>query len=558
MFVTALQDVVLPHFTGKIVNAIQNKQPLLKYFIVIALIIFGIQSMSTLTDWIDLFIFPNMQSFVRDKMIRRVVDMHKNSFAEIDIAVLITKILKLPFNILGFIDQYRYYIFPQIFVFIIACVYLFAYDYILSIIVAVTVGVVIGLLLWSPNVCSEAAANTERLANTIANEVEDIFTNIVSVYSQNTEPDELKYVDTLHHSYATSLRGTLKCVFLLKFAFFPIVFIFISAFMFRCYRLVLQKKLDTGKFVSLFMIMLYITNSIWRLVNQVRETAPRWGRIKESLTLFEVAENELVSPITIVQDSSDHSATYTSLEGIIGDETGLRLENVMFAYPTMKINILKNFSLHVPRKQRLAIVGTIGSGKTTVIKLIMKYYKPTQGNIYWNGISYDDISTETIRDRIGYVHQNPVLFNRSIYDNIVYGLPKNHAVTKKKISDLLIQVGMPELFQNMPNGLDSLVGKKGSKLSGGQRQMVWILRIMFHNPDVIILDEPTASIDDATKKVVQRLLELAMKDKTVIIVTHDTFLMDKVDRIITLRNGSIINDTSVNKPSLYADHFSML
>lgn len=548
MMITALQDIALPHFTGKIVNAIQQRSTLLKPFIIVLSIVCSIQVLNTYSDWLDVSIFPNMQSYVREKVLTRILEFHKASFTDMDVASLIVKLTRFPFNLIGFIDQFRYYVIPQTFVFIIAFFYILRYDLWLALAVLITFTIIVLSIIHSPEMCSESAQTTERIGNRMADEIDDLFTNMISVYSQNTENQELQRLGQYHSAYVKYNKETLSCAFLIKITLIPVVLCFICFFMYRCYKLLMSKLIDTGMFVSLFMIMFYLTNSLWRLISIIREVAPRWGRMKESLSIFEKTE---------LPKARDDTVPIHGIFNPIEFRSGLYLQNIKFSY-TNGVQFINNISLHIPPKQKIAIIGKIGSGKSTLIKLIMRYYIPVSGEIYWNGKPYSQLTAQGIRDRIGYVHQYPVLFNRTVYENIVYGLPHDHQVTKEKIDALLTQVGMPELFQNMPQGLDSSVGRKGSSLSGGQRQMVWILRIMFHNPDIIILDEPTASIDDATKQVVQRMLQLVMKDRTVIIVTHDAFLMDKVDRIITIDNGSIVNDTNTNPATLYVENFSSL
>jgi ABC-type bacteriocin/lantibiotic exporter with double-glycine peptidase domain len=172
---------------------------------------------------------------------------------------------------------------------------------------------------------------------------------------------------------------------------------------------------------------------------------------------------------------------------------------------------------------------------------LIKLNNPTDGTIFLNGISYSDISLKDIRKKIGYVPQQPVLFNRSILDNIKYS---NINISNETIMSLLHELNLIEAFSNLENGLDTKIGKNGSKISGGQRQLIWSLRILLHDPEILILDEPTASLDEKTKSLLIRLYDHFMGDKTIIMVTHDQTLMKYARRTIVLDSGRIVKDYS--------------
>jgi ABC-type multidrug transport system fused ATPase/permease subunit len=163
--------------------------------------------------------------------------------------------------------------------------------------------------------------------------------------------------------------------------------------------------------------------------------------------------------------------------------------------------------------------------------------------MYFRGQSFRNIPLKDLRKKIGYVPQVPILFNRSVYENISYG----NNISKDEIINILQEYNILKEFSNLEKGLDTPIGKNGSRLSGGQRQLVWCLRVLLNNPDVLILDEPTASIDFKTKEILNALLDKVMKDKIVIMVTHDDYLLQKADRVIVMQNGQIVKDIPKNK-----------
>jgi ABC-type bacteriocin/lantibiotic exporter with double-glycine peptidase domain len=165
---------------------------------------------------------------------------------------------------------------------------------------------------------------------------------------------------------------------------------------------------------------------------------------------------------------------------------------------------------------------------------------PQQGEIFMNGSAYSTLNNADVRRRIGYIPQTPVLMNRSIYENIVYGLPEEPS--KEVVETLMRDLGLGQFLDKLPQGLDTSVGVHGSKLSGGQRQITWVLKAILMNPEIIIMDEPTSAVDEETKGVLHYLLENVMEGKTVIMITHDKYLLKFADRVVTMKSGIIVSD----------------
>jgi ABC-type bacteriocin/lantibiotic exporter with double-glycine peptidase domain len=214
----------------------------------------------------------------------------------------------------------------------------------------------------------------------------------------------------------------------------------------------------------------------------------------------------------------------------------LKMDSIYYKYKSQKSWALENINLEVEEGETILVVGEIGSGKTTLIKLMLRLLKPSKGSIYLNGRCYKEFTVKSLYKKIGFMPQNCILFNRSILDNIRYD---NESVTKKQVIDLLHKFGIMKHFENLEKGIDSMAGKNGMNLSGGQRQLVWFIKLYLKNPDVIIMDEPTASIDHQTKDLFKTIINDFMREKTVIIVTHDTELNDIADRTLRVKNKSI-------------------
>lgn len=199
---------------------------------------------------------------------------------------------------------------------------------------------------------------------------------------------------------------------------------------------------------------------------------------------------------------------------------------------------LENVSLTIRKGEKIAIVGESGSGKSTLIKLLMKHKFLTLGTITIGGVNINQLSTNELSKHIMYIPQSPKLFNRTLYDNIVYGL--KHPPTREQLSETLRSMNIESISKVFIEKMDTLVGREGSLLSGGQRQIVWLLRSLYRVKPIIILDEPTASLDTNNKKMVIDSIKKIGYGKTIIIISHDE--VDPEFRKIEFKQGLQTNN----------------
>lgn len=220
-------------------------------------------------------------------------------------------------------------------------------------------------------------------------------------------------------------------------------------------------------------------------------------------------------------------------------EGGIQFNKVTFFYPGERKPALENVSFTIKSGEKVAIIGRIGSGKSTVQKLLLDLYQPSGGSVLIDGIDNQQIDPADLRRHVGYVPQDIVLFSGSIKDNIVYGT--SH-VTDETVIRVAHTSAVKYFVDRHPLGFDRQVGERGEALSGGQRQCIGLARAMLHNPSIFLMDEPTSGMDSSTESIVKNNLVTLLKDRTLILVTHKTSLLSLVDRIIVLDNGKIIAD----------------
>lgn len=216
----------------------------------------------------------------------------------------------------------------------------------------------------------------------------------------------------------------------------------------------------------------------------------------------------------------------------------ITFEEVDFRY-TEQEQVLEDFSLHIPAGQSIALVGHTGAGKTSIIKLIARFYEFQGGRLCIDGQDIRTFDLTAFREHLGIVSQVPFLFSDSITENIRYGRPE---ATDQEIEALAHRIGDGEWLQTLPDGLHSQVGERGSRLSMGQRQLVALIRVLVQDPRIFILDEATASVDPFTESQIQEALGLIMANTTAIIIAHRLSTVRNADRIIVLSEGNIIEE----------------
>lgn len=213
----------------------------------------------------------------------------------------------------------------------------------------------------------------------------------------------------------------------------------------------------------------------------------------------------------------------------------ITIENINFAYA--EENVLKNFSLEVPKGKTVALVGQSGSGKSTIANLLTRFYDVNDGKIAIDGTDIKDIEMHSLRALMGLVTQDSILFNDSIKNNLLIGKPN---ATDQEIIEALKVANAYEFVKDLPNGIETNIGDSGGKLSGGQKQRLSIARAVLKNPPIMILDEATSALDTESEKFVQVALENMMQNRTSIVIAHRLSTIQKADKIVVMQKGEIV------------------
>ncbi|WP_339159566.1 ABC transporter ATP-binding protein [Paenibacillus sp. FSL W8-0186] len=236
----------------------------------------------------------------------------------------------------------------------------------------------------------------------------------------------------------------------------------------------------------------------------------------------------------IMSDETEEYKGRQKPERITGE---YRFEGVGFKYKGSDRHVLQDFSLTVNPGETVAFVGESGSGKSTILNLIIGFYKPQSGKIWVDGIPMNELSMRRYRRTLAIVLQNNILFSGTIRENITYGLPH---ISEEKLQQAIWMANLQDVIDSLPDGLDTSVGEHGGRLSGGQRQRIAIARALVRDPKIIILDEATSALDNASERHVQQAMEQLMEGRTTFIVAHRLSTVKNADRIVVMKKGKIV------------------
>ena len=248
-----------------------------------------------------------------------------------------------------------------------------------------------------------------------------------------------------------------------------------------------------------------------------------------------IAAAERVFTIFDNEDKIKESNTPVKIDSF---KKSINFKNVNFKYENNKNTILEDINFEIIKGQNIAIVGKSGAGKTTLTDLLPRFYDPTDGDIFVDSLNLKDLALKDLRNLFGIVTQNVILFNDTIRNNIIQG---NENATDADIEKAIKSSNLEDLIDKLDHGLDTYIGENGVKLSGGEKQRLSIARALIKNPDILILDEATASLDSESEKKVHAAIDNLIIDRTVIIIAHRLSTIVNANKILVMDNGKIIN-----------------
>mgnify|MGYP003691545013 FL=1 len=409
-------------------------------------------------------------------------------------------------------------------IFLVAAILFYLYGFWYAFVTLITIGLYSYLTFQITEWRNAFRKRMNKSDNEVSTKMIDSLLNFETVKYFNNEIYESNRLDESLKEYELAANQSRHSLSLLNIAQTFIIMLGITIMLVMSAYGIRNGDISIGGFVVINAYMLQLYQPLNFLGSVYRE-------IRQALTDMENMFSLLdVSP-----------SSKSDLENLPNSNlTEIRFENVSFDYDVRR-TIINNITFKVPDGKKVAIVGPTGAGKSTISRLLFKFYNPKKGNIYINDTNINKVSQESLSKIIGVVPQDTVLFNDTIYYNIAYG---NTYSTKEEIISAAKNADIHNFIKILPDGYETIVGERGLKLSGGEKQRVAIARTILKNPRIFFFDEATSALDTSTEKEIQKNLEKISKNKTTLVIAHRLSTAASADNIIVLDKGVIIEEGS--------------
>ena len=554
MMAFPLESIVVPQIYSHFFEILSTKTEIsvfIKYLILIVVLLAVVNIANCSTTYIESYMIPELNGYIINYIFKNLLKKYENSITEIELGKIITRINVIPTYFKDIVTEFCIWIFPRALAIIIINIYFFYLNWKLGF-----VSIILLIIFFSVNLhlftsCISTSNERYALFEKKNQYTQDKLSNSHSIYSAGSLNKEISNYELNTNGFISKFKDNLSC--LSKATIFTsilIVIVFVGLNSMATY-LFIKKELSFTNLMAIFITIIYYIPCIVTINSTMPNLINCYGALESLDDFVEDLYNINVKNINKVEEPS--------IKIIRGN---IVINNLNFGYNTKsndtelshadlidsegqyimkestRNNLFQNFYLTIKENEKIAIVGPSGNGKSTLIKLIMGYYKINNNMVFIDGIDINKFNLNDLRKQISYVNQNSKLFNMSLLENIQYG----NNFTRKEIEDLCKKIHLDNVFKNLKNGLDTQVGIDGNNLSGGQKQLVHILRCICKKNKIIILDEPTSAIDkENTGNVVNAIKELS-KNNTLILITHDESILSIVDRVVTLDSGKIVND----------------
>ena len=368
-----------------------------------------------------------------------------------------------------------------------------------------------------------------KSSNKLNGQLADVISNVLAVKSSGAEATEQKFFTKTVNSWRNSSLDVMRGFLKVSTVYSSInMVIKIGAITFAVYAA--QNNLVSV--ASVYLIITYtgsVAHELWNMNGIMRNYNRIIGNANDMVEVLQ-------TPTTLIDKSS------SKLEVASGK---ISMDKITFTHDEGQGDTLfHDFSLDIKPGEKIGLVGASGSGKTTLTKLLLRFADIDSGKITIDGQDISEVTQASLRAKIAYVPQEPLLFHRSVRENIAYGRPD---ATDTEIEEAAKKAGAYDFIVGLKDGFDTMVGERGIKLSGGQRQRVAIARAILKDAPILVLDEATSALDSESEALIQKSLETLMENRTSIVIAHRLSTIAKLDRIIVLKNGKIVEDGSHDK-----------
>lgn len=523
-----LEALLLPQMYSSFFDTIKTDkrtQTFVKYFLILTTILIITYSSASLQHYYEAQLLPEINAHYINFIYSNIIKKYKNQYSDLDMGSILGKMTSIPTIIRELTSDICSWILPRALSIIIINIYFFFIHWKLGLVSLILIIIFIFINLNTFDKCVYQATERQKSQDLKNSEINDKLNNLYSIYSAGDIEHEIESYQSNTLKLKKKHIAALTCVNhnkIINIVFLISLFIITNAYITFLYK---SGEISFNLLVALFITVIYYIPCFYNVSEAIPDITHYFGVL------------------------NNYDSFLSDLEKVEKDDNNDNRPDIKISKGTIKINklyfdyngtrpLFNNIDLNINGGDHIAFVGESGNGKSTLIKLIMGYYKVDDNMIFIDGHDINKINIESLRKEISFVNQNSKLFNSSIYDNISYGNGLSH----EEIDNMIQKLGVGRIFIGLRDGLNNNVGVNGDQLSGGQKQMVHILRAMAKKNKIVIMDEPTAAIDVNNRELVIKAIKEMSKGKTLLLITHDQALLKACNRVVRISNGKIVSD----------------
>jgi ABC-type multidrug transport system fused ATPase/permease subunit len=515
LIIVPLETIGLSFFYGQI-SSTKTKNKLFVIFVLITIIVFlGI--CYYLKQCIDTNLIPTFLSFSRQKLFENSLYYYENTPVTIPVNSFINHVIHSTSLHQGILYSSINSFLPGMLIIVIVIGFLFFIDPWIAMVCMFGIFLIYLVVVYMGNKAIQDSMKKEEHYMSMSSQIHEKFSNIENIYlnsSISKENEDIKRVDNI---YCEHYKSALKTPSLMYLIIVVLIILFFSVCIMMLYYKHKNKMITDSLYITTVILLGYFLTTSIKLSSSTPEYFDQIGMYNYSKKYLED-----IIRYRPVDDKPDSSRPTTVSGPIV-------FSRVTFSYPDNK-PILRDFSMVIPADRITVLRGRSGIGKTTLFRLLLRFYDITSGSITLNGIGLSRYPIPLLRKRIIYLNQKTHLFNLSVYENMIYGNDPD-VWTMDVVQRLLTRY---DLYQNFPNGLDVGVGENGQNISLGMQKLVILVRGILKDGSIYIFDEPLSGLDASSRQKVIRMITEHMRNKTVVIITHDNEILDISDHVIDL------------------------
>ncbi len=513
-FATQLSWIISSYKFSVVIDG-ENRNLISKLWLPVLFFVVG-YVFESISDLVDNHYMPKIEAYTQDMITGQVLHAYKRNCTTLNTGDIVAKVVQLPWVIAELFWHFRKFIQPTILVAIISSIFFFTVDRYIGVAYATCTAVFLGIVVYCIQQSIEPMMQASASRDGISDYISDTLSNIPSIYANNMGSSELRRLRLEQEQMTNNITEAQKNITTMRViynSFYLIIFAVVCGI---AYALVKNNKLSLGIITTIGFVVSYVVCTYHRFSADIGDFVRNLGILKTTQRFTE----ELVR---FAHENPDGTA-------MISPRTGeINMRDVVIRYD--RSDVVRGINLMVLNGEKVLLRGENGSGKSTILKALFGALPYVQGSITVGGVEVKDTNATVLRQGIIYVPQTPMLFDRSVYENVSYG---NNA-TREEVQALFRR------FEITFATLDMTAGKHGSNFSGGQQQILYLLRAFLHqDAKLVLMDEPTAALDPKTEDKAMEIMRMIMQNRTAIFISHDMELVSLASRTVILADGKIV------------------